>query len=406
MRQFIKRALKKLDKLTPSQMQDIFLSATEEIGRIEAVLDSVSAGLLVCDTSHNLILANKAALRLLPINSYEQESEPVWNLIGEENAAAFLKATLSSGDKAEEWELDVEVNGKPRLLSLSVRPLVQKRSGRRVEVSGSLIQIVDITERRSKEVRMRRMESLASLTTLAAGVAHEIKNPLGSLSIHIQLVQKALGSCRLLCDQNSTEGDKKPEPKAHLKDIDRYLSVIDEEIERLNQIVVDFLFAVKPMDLDLRLGNINSLLEELAGFVSYELNEANIECILELTENLPFVNFDASFMKQAFLNLIKNSLVAMPGGGKLTIRTSAQDDSIRISVADTGIGISDENLTKIFEPYFTTRPAGTGLGLTLVFKIVREHHGEIIVNSTQGEGSVFTITLPIPQTETRLIGAP
>jgi PAS domain S-box-containing protein len=406
MRQFIKRALKKLDKLTPSQMQDIFLSATEEIGRLEAVIDSVSAGILVCDTSHNLILANKAALRLLPVNSFEQESEPVWNLIGEEKAAAFLKTTLSSGDKAEEWEFDIEANGKMRLLSLSVRPLVQKRSGRRVEVSGSLIQIVDITERRSRELRMRRMESLASLTTLAAGVAHEIKNPLGSLSIHIQLVQKALGACRLLCDQNSAEDNKKGEPKAHLKDIDRYLSVIDEEIERLNQIVVDFLFAVKPMDLDLHLGNINTLLEELAEFVSYELNEANVECKLDMAENFPLVNFDANFMKQAFLNLIKNAVVAMPGGGKLTIKTSVQDDAIRISVADTGIGIPDENLTKIFEPYFTTRAAGTGLGLTMVFKIVREHHGEIIVNSTPGEGSIFTITLPVPQTETRLIGAP
>jgi PAS domain S-box-containing protein len=385
-------------------MHDIFLSATGEISRLEAVLDSVSAGILVCDTSHNLILANKAALRLLPINSFEQESEPVWNLIGEDKAAAFLKTTLSSGDKAEEWEFDVEVNGKARLLSLSVRPLVQKRSGRSLEVSGSLIQIVDITERRGREVRLRRMESLASLTTLAAGVAHEIKNPLGSLSIHIQLVQKALGACRLLCADNSDS--KKTEPKAHLKDIDRYLSVIDEEIERLNQIVVDFLFAVKPMDLDLHLGNINTLLEELTEFVSYELNEANIECILELAESLPFVKFDANFMKQAFLNLIKNAINAMPQGGRLTIKTSFQDDTIRISVADTGIGIPDENLTKIFEPYFTTRATGTGLGLTMVFKIVREHHGEIIVNSTLGEGSVFTITLPAPQTETRLIGAP
>jgi PAS domain S-box-containing protein len=403
MRQFIKRALKKLDKLTPSQMQDIFLSATEEISRLEAVLDSVSAGILVCDTSHNLILANKAALRLLPVNSFEQESEPVWNLIGEEKSAVFLKTTLESGDKAEEWEVNVEVNGKARLLSLSVRPLVQKRSGRSLVVSGSLIQIVDITERRGREVRLRRMESLASLTTLAAGVAHEIKNPLGSLSIHIQLVQKALGACRLLCADDSAN---KPESKAHIKDIDRYLSVIDEEIERLNQIVVDFLFAVKPMDLDLHLGNINTLLEELAEFVSYELNEANVECTLELAEDLPFVRFDANFMKQTFLNLIKNAINAMPQGGKLTIKTNVQDDTIRISVADTGIGIPEENLAKIFEPYFTTRAAGTGLGLTMVFKIVREHHGEIIVNSTPGEGSVFTITLPAPQTETRLIGAP
>ena len=159
MRQFIKRAIKKLDKLSPEQMQDIFISAAGEIDRLETVLDSLSAGILVCDTAHNLVMANKYALRLLPINSFEQEREPVWNLIAERKIAVFLEKTLKSGDKVDEWEFPAELRGKHKLYSLSVLPLVQKR-----RVSGSLIYVADITERRSREARMRRMENLASLT--------------------------------------------------------------------------------------------------------------------------------------------------------------------------------------------------------------------------------------------------
>jgi signal transduction histidine kinase len=238
-------------------------------------------------------------------------------------------------------------------------------------------------------------------------VAHEIKNPLGSLSIHVQLVKKALGACRALCGRKTEDkSENDSEPKANLEAIDRYLAVVNEEIERLNQIVVDFLFAVRPMDLDMHLGSTNILIGEMSEFVCFELKEANIECNLELAENLPFVEFDNRYMKQALLNLIKNAIAAMPQGGKLTIKTETQDEYIVINVADTGIGIPDESISKIFEPYYTTKKTGSGLGLTLVFKIVREHQGEINVKSRQGEGSVFTISLPIPQSERRLIGAP
>jgi signal transduction histidine kinase len=290
----------------------------------------------------------------------------------------------------------VEFKNKQRLLSISVLPLVRNH-----QVSGSLIYIEDITEKRGKEARLRRAENLASLTTLAAGVAHEIKNPLGSLSIHIQLIQKTLAAGEAEGKANAKTGG------SYNKTIDKYLSVVNEEIARLNQIVVDFLFAVRPMDMELRYGSINSLIAEVAEFVSFELKEARIECVLGLQEDLPSINFDERFMKQALLNLIKNAMAAMEGGGTLTIKTKAQDDgTILITFADTGVGISDENLPKIFEPYFTTKETGSGLGLTLVFKIIREHQGEITVKSRPGEGTAFIITLPVPQKERRLIGGP
>ena len=398
MRRFIKRALQRLDKLGPEQIGDLLLSSSGEIDRLETVMDSLPRGILVCDTNHKLILANKSVLRLLSIISYEQGRESVWNVVPDERVSEFLTLTLLSADKAEEREFDVEVMGVPRLLSVSVIALVQDH-----QVSGSLILVDDITERRSREAQMRRIESLASLTTLASGVAHEIKNPLGSISIHVQLLQKAKNAQEKLCNETHDKENTKCEPHRYFRQIDKYLKVVNEEINRLNAIVVDFLFAVRPMNAKLRRGNINSLITELAAFVSYELKETGITCTLNLDENIPALDFDTGLMKQAILNLIKNSIDAMSGGGELTVSTENAGEDVRIIIADTGEGISEENLLKIFEPYFTTKDNGTGLGLTLVFKIIKEHMGEINVRSRQGKGCVFMITLPIPQTFQRLI---
>jgi signal transduction histidine kinase len=386
--------------MTTEQFRDLLVSASADIDRLETVLNSLTEGILVCDTGHYLVLANKYAERFLPIMYYEQGSEPIWLVVRDEKVSEFLQITLQNGDKVEDREFDVEVKGIQRLLSISVLPLVTD-----YQVTGSLIYIEDITEKRTKEAHLRRAENLASLTTLAAGVAHEIKNPLGSLSIHIQLIQKAMASNKEMFFKAHPLGKDGigTDPMAYFDLLDKYLAVVNEEIDRLNRIVVDFLFAVRPMDMELRVGDINAFIRELTQFVRYELEQAHIECVLELDEALPFISFDERYMKQALLNLIKNAMAAMSSGGVLTIKTEIKDGEVCIGVRDTGVGISEENFSKIFEPYFTTKETGSGLGLTLVFKIIREHQGEILVKSKEGEGTCFMLTLPIPQKERRLI---
>jgi signal transduction histidine kinase len=199
------------------------------------------------------------------------------------------------------------------------------------------------------------------------------------------------------------DDDTGKDPRGYFTVLDKYIAVVNEEIDRLNHIVVDFLFAVRPMDMNLREGNINTLIGELVDFVRYELEEAGIHCVLELDEDLPAVDFDDRYMKQALLNLIKNAIAAMGGGGTLTISSAVRDAEVEIGIQDSGTGIPEEILSKIFEPYFTTKETGSGLGLTLVFKIIREHRGEVSVKSKEGEGACFTISLPIPQRETRLL---
>ncbi|MCL1812688.1 MAG: ATP-binding protein [Treponema sp.] len=406
MKQIVRHLLQIIAKLNNSdQIQGYFLSLIDDIERLGTVLDSLAEGILVCDSEHNLILANKFSERLLPLSRTEREDVWVWKLIDDNEIAAFLKTALLSGDRVDEREFETEVKGTRRLLSISIFPLVKD-----YQITGSLVHINDITEKRKKEARMRQIESLASLTTLAAGVAHEIKNPLGSISIHIQLLQKAFSKNEELYylshpedrpDPNFSHGEKGP--VAYFSMFHRYIDVINEEIDRLNHIVVDFLFAVRPMTLNLKESNFNNFLQEIAEFTAYELSDAQVDLELDLDEKLPLLDFDEQLMKQALLNLIQNAVAAMTEGGKIILKTEKKDNEAILSVIDTGAGIPDKNLAKIFEPYFSTKERGSGLGLTLVFKIIREHRGEINVTSKEGEGTCFTIALPIPQRDRRLL---
>ena len=378
---FFRRALKIFDKLNAEQRRELLSSAVEEIKLFKNVLDSIDKGILVCDENDNLVMANNFAQRLIPMNFIE--GVKLRTALKDERIARIFMDIIMKRERITDREMEIDQHGRNILLSINVIQMTHEK-----RITGVLVYIEDITEKRKGEARLRRAENLASLTTLAAGVAHEIKNPLGSISIHLQLLQKTLA-------KKSKSSDKKTQ---------KYFNVLNEEMERLNRIVVDFLFAVRPMNLELRGGDINAIILQVMEFVRYEMEQSNIMCMLELDENIPDVLLDERFFKQALLNLIKNSQAAMPEGGLFSITTNYADNEIRMSVLDTGKGIDRENLSKIFEPYFTTRDTGTGLGLTQVYRIIREHNGEITVDSTPGNGAEFKISLPVPQRETRLLG--
>jgi PAS domain S-box-containing protein len=408
MRSIFKKALKIFDKLTPEQIHSLYVSAIEDFDQLETAFDSSTDGILICDRHHHLIMNNKTAKRLLSFGRKGDDPAEVWLDIQDEEIAAFIRGTLLSDDEANDREFETKSGGVTRLLMITIAPLVTER-----RVSGSLIRIVDITEKRREEARLRQIESLASLTTLAAGVAHEIKNPLGSISIHIQLLQKAFEKNEELYyfvhpedkPENNESGALKG-PNAYFAMFHRYVGVINEEIDRLNHIVVDFLFAVRPITLNLKEADFNAFLRSVAEFTAYELADANVDLVLELDEKLPLLDFDEQFMKQALLNLIQNAVAAMEQGGSITVKTEFDGNEAVLSVIDTGAGIPEEILSKIFEPYFTTKEKGSGLGLTLVFKIIREHGGEISVTSKEGEGSRFVMTIPIPRRGRNLLVSP
>lgn len=384
MNKFVKRALKKFTKLDRDQIRSLLEDLASEHERLEIVLDSMNDGILVSDTDHRLMLTNKPAERLLPLLRTESSGEPlVWQSIADEDVSAFVRDSLQNDDAVNEYEFTVTNGDTDRILSISITPLVHSGS-----IEGNIVLVKDVSGKRAREARLRRAESLASLTTLAAGVAHEIKNPLGSIDIHLQLANKALS------------GESRVEPES----IRQYLNVIGEEVDRLNRIVVDFLFAVRPMDVNPVDASLNEIIEDLTEFVKPELDQNGIALELELSDELPHLDLDEKYMKQALLNLVKNAIAAMPEGGTLRLVSALRDDVVVLRICDTGVGMSEEVMNKIFEPYFTTRDNGSGIGLTLVYKIVREHHGDITVSSQEGSGTSFTISFPVPQREMHLIG--
>ncbi|TVR87543.1 MAG: PAS domain S-box protein [Spirochaetaceae bacterium] len=382
MRKFIQRALNKLEKLDRERIHQLIYDIAVENERLELVLNSMNDGVLVADENHRLVLHNKPVERLLPLNLTEPGEGFIWELIADPHIAVFVERTLLEQESIMDQEFALDAGGLTRILSCSVMPLVRNGT-----VQGNILRVEDISEKRNREARLRRAESLASLTTLAAGVAHEIKNPLGSIGIHIQLIQRALAA-EGIGKNASVQGN---------------LHIINEEIERLNKIVVDFLFAVRPMDVTLEYADLNRLLQELLDFVSVELDEAGISIETDLTGELPELLLDDKYLKHALLNIVKNAISAMPEGGRLKLDTRLRGDEVVLRVIDNGVGMSDQVLEKIFEPYFTTKDFGSGIGLTLVYKVLREHNAEISVVSQEGKGTTFTITFRVPQKEQHLL---
>ena len=382
MRKFIQKAFNKFDKLNKEQIKSLFYSLASENELLEIVLSSMTDGVMVTDSDHRILFLNKSAERVFPLIKGDVLEKIIWEVIYDSEVSSFLKKSLKNQEKVVDKEINLEIGGSVRVLSSTIMPLVKEGL-----IQGNLFHIEDVTEKKNKEARLRRAESLASLTTLTAGVAHEIKNPLGSIGIHIQLIQKSL----------------KKTNDIPVDTINNYLDIVNEEVQRLNGIVVDFLFAVRPMDTHLEKHNLNNIITDLLEFVHFEIDESHVKIINELCDNIPLLLLDEKYLKQAILNIIKNALNAMPEGGELKIKTEEVGNNVVLTFADNGIGIPEENIAKIFEPYFTTKEFGSGLGLTLVYKIIKEHNGEITINSKENEGTSFIISFPVTQEKHKLL---
>ncbi len=407
---FLEKLIERLGRMGPEEVQNYFLRLAQEKGFLETVFNAIQEGIIVTDSNGRITYLNDAACGLFGLEA----ADAIGKQLGERiRGLDWESLTKSRGPVSHDIEIFYPQN---RFINFYVVPLVIERreseagiadSGRHEMASharggagsptpttgaaevGHVMILRDITKSRRTAQQTIESERLNALTLLAAGVAHEIGNPLNSLHIHLQLMERSV---------QKLDGDAKGE-------LERSIDVARSEVNRLDSIVTQFLRAIRPSRPQFRPENLNTIVEEVVRFFTPEIHDRDIVVEQELRSDLPLLQLDRDQMKQAFYNVIKNSLEAMQRHGTLRIQTDMDDTHVLIRFVDTGRGMSAENLSRVFEPYFTTKPSGTGLGLLIVRRIVREHGGELSIESGKGKGLTVTIRLPYIEKRIRMLEA-
>lgn len=227
-----------------------------------------------------------------------------------------------------------------------------------------------------------KYEKFSTLGELAAVLAHEIKNPMNSIIINIEVLRSVME------DMSSAENPQAKEKAA------KYLNVIEDEMKRLGKVISGFLDLAAPEEQTRSQFTLNSIVGSLVDLMRLEMQQKKINIQLDLDESLPSISGSVDQLKQAVLNLLLNSTQAMPDGGTIHITSQHDDNTLSLSISDTGHGISEEILNQVFSPYFTTKEKGSGLGLAIVRRIVRDHGGYVDVKSEADKGAKFSLVFP------------
>ena len=362
------------------------LAARERIRTLlYQILESLEIGVVVLDERDRLAMANDSARKLLPEIPPGYASLDIMEALKHRPGLRDLvKSATRQGEYVREVEYDLGTPENSWPARITTLPLKNPQ----MRTTGTLLLVHDVRDVVRLEQQMRTAERLSSLGTLAAAAAHEIRNPLEALDLNLALLERSL------------EADT---PAASGENPGRYIKIMETEISRLAGIVDNFLSFARPSRVPMAEVRLDDILRQLADLLTNQAESRRIKLDLQV-EALPAVFGSEDQLKQAFLNLAINSLEAMPDGGLLRIRaeTTAREglsgrggSHVTVTIQDTGVGIPADQIPRLFDPYFTTRPKGTGLGLTIVHRVIRDHRGSICVESVPGEGTTFTVELPL-----------
>lgn len=383
---FLDKLIGRIGRVDSQSLQGVVLKLAREKGFLETLFNTIQEGVIVTDADGRITYLNAAAGQLLGIDPERAVGEPISRHLRDLDWQKIWSADKDEWRKVFTHELEV-FYPQQRFISFYIVPVADEQNS---VVTGMAIILRDVTETRQRAESTIESEKLSAITLLAAAVAHEIGNPLNSLHIHLQLMEREL----------------KRLPVAQAEQVREDLRVARDEIARLDQIINQFLRAIRPTQPELQPTTVNDVIAETLALMKQEIGDRDILVEQELAEGMPRLLLDRAQLKQAFYNIIKNALQAMRSGGILRIRTEVDDSHVTISFIDSGHGIAPEQIGRLFEPYFTTKQNGTGLGLMIVQRIVREHGGTIEVESDKDRGTTFRIKLPIHEKRMRLLEAP
>jgi two-component system, sporulation sensor kinase E len=339
--------------------------------KFRSIFDHAMNGILLWGEGYRILDVNPIACEIFQVSKNQLLNEPFVKFIPEKEQKNFYKLIRQCEHVGEAY---TEINlctgeGEQKIIEFSLKKEIIPGVG--------MMMLRDITERKELELQLRKSDTLNVVGELAAGIAHEIRNPMTALKGFIQLLQGSIN-----------------------EDYSMYFDVIMSELQRIESIITEFLVLAKPQAIQYQQNDVCKIMKDTIDLISVQAMMHNVQIIAEFEERLPFIYCEPNQLKQVFINILKNAIEVMPKGGNVKVNIQKTDSNhIRISITDQGCGIPQDKIKKLGEPFYTTKERGTGLGLMVSYKIIEEHQGKIDVESEVGVGTTFHITLPIERIE-------
>lgn len=369
------KLVSRLDHLDPEELRSVFMRLVSEKGLLQDVFDALRDGIILFDPAGQARFANRAAAEIYARPLRELLKTPFETLTG---GTCLWEDLCHSGIAITR---DLQVNyPEPRHYHFHMTPIAGG--------SEYLLLVRDDTEQHTRGQENAEAEQMNLLSFMASAVAHEIGNPLNSLGLNLQLLQRKLAKL----------------PEADAARLTPLLETALGETQRLDTLLHQFLQSMRPTRLQRQTVNLNTLIEQVIETLDPEIAPRGISVHLELSDSLPDLSADSTQLFQALYNLIRNAYQSIPGDdGGIYIQTAYNDNDVRVVISDTGTGISHEVMGSMYEPFRTTKSKGNGLGLLIVRRILKDHGGTLGFASKQGTGTTVTITLPRADRVVRLL---